>query len=139
MASHSVPRPAANALSKRSAPKGYRRAFSIVSNVHRPASNRSAFPSPGGVFVYILACPDGALYVGSAKDVSRRTRLHQAGRGAKFTHDHAVGKIVYVEGPFDLTEAVRREFQLKRWSHAKKRAFIRGDRSLLKILSQSRD
>jgi putative endonuclease len=91
------------------------------------------------VFVCILSCPDGSFYVGSAKDVNRRISLHQAGRGAKFTHDHLAVKLVYVEGPFDLTEAVRREFQLKRWSHAKKLALIRGDSAKLKTLSRSRD
>jgi putative endonuclease len=92
-----------------------------------------------GVFIYILADPHEALYVGSAKDVSRRINLHRIGRGAKFTHDHPVLKLVYVEGPFDLTEAVRREFQIKRWSRAKKLALIRGDQPRLKALSRSRD
>jgi predicted GIY-YIG superfamily endonuclease len=46
---------------------------------------------------------------------------------------------VYVEGPFDLTEAVRREFQLKRWSRAKKLALIRGDAHTLHALSRSGD
>jgi putative endonuclease len=103
-----------------------------------PAINPPA-RSPGGVFVYILTCPDGSFYVGSAKDVSRRIRLHQSGRGAKFTHDHLRAKLVYVEGPFDLTEAVRREFQIKGWSRAKKLALIRGKCDRLKQLSRSHD
>jgi predicted GIY-YIG superfamily endonuclease len=94
---------------------------------------------PGRVFVYILICPDGSFCVGSAKDVGRRIRLRQTGRGTKFTHDHATVKLVYFEGPFDLTEAVRREFQLKRWSRAKKLALIRGNGAMLKTLSQSRE
>src|SRR5258708_3492989 len=49
----------------------------------------------GGVFVYIVAGEDGTLYVGSAKDVSRRIRLHRTGRGAKFTHDHGGARLVY--------------------------------------------
>ena len=95
--------------------------------------------SPCGVFVYILMCPDGSFYVGSAKDVSRRISLHQAGRGAKFTHDHPTVKLVYFEGPFGPTEAVGREFQLKRWSRAKKLALIRSDALVLHALSRSRD
>jgi putative endonuclease len=84
-------------------------------------------------------CPDGSFYVGSAKDVGRRIRFHQTGRGAEFTHDHAMVRLVYFEGPFDLTEAVRRKFQLKRWLRAKKFALIRGNGAMLKTLSQSRD
>ena len=95
--------------------------------------------SRGGVFVYILTCPDGSFYVGSAKDVCRRIRLHQTGRGAKFTQDHPTVKLVYFEGPFDPTEAVRREFQLKRWSRAKKLSLIRSDALTLHSLSRSHD
>jgi predicted GIY-YIG superfamily endonuclease len=94
---------------------------------------------PGGVFVYIIASERGLLYVGSAKDVSRRIRLHCAGRGAKFAHDHSVCRLVYVEGPFNLETAIRRGFQLKRWSHAKKLALIAGNRRRLRELGRSRD
>ncbi len=95
-------------------------------------------PSAGGVFVYLLACSDGTFYVGSASDVFRRIVLHQTGRGAKFTRDHAAPVLVYWEGPFDLQEAVRREFQLKRWSRAKKLAPIEGDMGRLHSLAQRR-
>jgi len=77
------------------------------------------------------------FYVGSAKDVSRRIHLHRSGRGAKFTQDHGVSKLAYVEGPFELKLAVQREFQLKRWSRAKKEALVRGDRVALRHLAQS--
>ena len=45
-------------------------------------------PIADRIFVYILATTTGAYYVGSAKDVRRRMRLHRSGRGAKFTGDH---------------------------------------------------
>ena len=96
-------------------------------------------PIPGGTFVYILACAQGALSVGSARDVSRRMVLHRTGRGTKFTNDHAHARLVYVEGPFDLKTAIRRERQLKCWSRAKKLALIAGDRRRLKELSRSHD
>ena len=95
--------------------------------------------SRGGVFVYILMCTDGSFYVGSAKDVSRRVILHRTGRGAKFTHDHQAVRLVYAEGPLDLAEAIRREFQIKRWTRAKKLALIRSDAHTLHALSRSRD
>ncbi len=102
---------------------------------------RAEFPRPvdGLSWVYILQSLDGGFYIGSARDVSRRTHQHQAGRGAKFTQDHGVSKLVYVEGPFDLKVAIQREFQLKRWSRAKKEALVRGDSPQLRQLSRSRD
>jgi putative endonuclease len=45
---------------------------------------------------------------------------------------------VYQEAFASLEEAVRRERQLKGWSHAKKQALISGDRAWLKDLSKCR-
>ncbi len=95
-------------------------------------------PNPDGVYVYIVACGDATLYVGSATDVGRRTRLHRVGRGAKFTRDHLDAKLVHVEGPYDLPTAIRREHQLKRWSRAKKLALIKGDFAKLHSLARRR-
>lgn len=95
-------------------------------------------PVSGNVFVYMLACPDGALYVGSAGDVFRRTKLHQTGRGAKFTRDHVQPVLVYWEGPFDPVAAIHRERQLKRWSRAKKLALIGGNLAKLHSLARRR-
>ena len=78
------------------------------------------------------------FYVGRAKDVGRRIRQPVSGRGAKFTRDHALPRLVYFEGPMSQAEAVQREAQLKRWSRAKKEALIRRDTGLLKSLTQSR-
>jgi putative endonuclease len=105
------------------------RMSSIIEAISTPTS---------GVFVYILACRDGVLYVGSAKDVGRRIKLHRAGRGAKFTHDHPDANLVYVEGPFDRETAICRERQLKRWSRAKKLALIGGELVTLHSLARRR-
>jgi putative endonuclease len=94
---------------------------------------------PDKVFVYIIQSPDGAFYVGNARDVARRLKQHRSGRGAKFTHDHGAAMLVHVEGPMELSAGVQREFQLKRWSRGKKEALILGDQHRLKELSRSRD
>jgi putative endonuclease len=86
-------------------------------------------------------CPfaqDEDYYVGSAKAVTHRLRQHRSSRGAKFTRDHGAARLVHVEGPFSLPAAIQREFQLKRWSHAKKAALTRGDFGALRALSHSR-
>jgi len=93
----------------------------------------------GHAFVYILACRDGSLYIGSAHDVSKRLTEHEGPRGAKFTHDHPVARLVYIEGPLLDIAALQRERQLKRWTRAKKLALIRHQTARLKELSQSRE
>jgi len=94
---------------------------------------------PGLAWVYILQSADGSLYIGQTADLPERLRKHRLGLGSKHTHDHEAPRLIYCEGPMDLTAAVQREFQLKRWSRAKKEALIRGDRAALRQLSQSHD
>jgi putative endonuclease len=114
-------RPESNVLSKRSASKD--KSLSKVSAGFSPARVSSATipvvpppgPVPGGVFVYLIEGQDGALYAGSAKDVRHRLCQHESGRGSKFTRDHGVGSLVFVEGPLDPVAAIRRERQLKGW------------------------
>ena len=94
-------------------------------------------PVSGNAFVYILACSDGAVYVGNAGDVAKRLAEHGGPHGAKFTRDHPGGRLIYVEGPLSITLALQRERQLKGWSRAKKLALIRNQTVLLKKLSHS--
>jgi putative endonuclease len=96
-------------------------------------------PVSGKAFVYILACPDGAIYVGSAGDVAKRLAEHGGPKCAKFTRDHPGGRLIYAEGPLSLTPALQRERQLKRWSRAKKLALIQNQTVLLQQLSKSRE
>ena len=96
-------------------------------------------PIGGRAFVYILACSDGALYIGSAGDLEARLKQHGGPNGAKFTRDDPEGRLVYFEGPFPIAIAFRRERQLKRWSRAKKLALIQNQTAVLMRLSQSRE
>ena len=93
---------------------------------------------PGVVFVYILSCCDGSYYVGSTADLAARLDLHQSGRGPDFTAARLPVSLVYKELQPTLQAAVRRERQLKRWSHPKKAALVAGDLQVLKALSKRR-
>lgn len=96
-------------------------------------------PVDGLAFVYILACLEGALYIGSTTDLGVRLAQHDRQEGTKFTRDHRGGRLVYYEGPFELAIALQRERQLKRWSRAKKLALIQKQVAVLRELSQSRE
>jgi putative endonuclease len=94
---------------------------------------------PRQAFVYILTCPDGALYIGSTSDLPARLKQHNGTTGAKYTRDHPDGRLVYFEGPFPVAIALQRERQLKRWSRPKKLALIQNQTMVLMRLSQSRE
>ena len=96
-------------------------------------------PSPELFWAYILQSADGTYYVGQTSDLRERLRKHRLGLGSKHTHDHVAPRLVYAEALNDLTAAVQRERQIKRWSRQKKEALIRGDFDRLRKLSQSGD
>jgi putative endonuclease len=77
-------------------------------------------------YVYILRCIGGSLYVGSTNDLSLRLWRHNAGIGASYTARRQPVALVYSEEFASLTSALNRERQIKRWTHAKKEALIRG-------------
>jgi len=75
-------------------------------------------------FVYIVRCADGSLYTGYARDPIAREQVHNAGRGAKYTVGRRPVTLVYTQKFRSRSAALRREYQLKRWSRAQKIALI---------------
>ena len=81
-------------------------------------------PVEGLMFIYILLCKDGSFYVGQSRNVAERLSLHEQGKGAKHTRDNGVSHLIFWEGPMDMSEATKRENQLKGWSRTKKLKLI---------------
>ncbi len=75
---------------------------------------------------YIVECCDGTYYTGWAADVERRVKVHNAGRGARYTRMRLPVKLVYVEPQPDRPTAMRRERAIKRLTRQKKQALIAG-------------
>jgi putative endonuclease len=77
-----------------------------------------------GHFVYMLQCADGTIYSGYSTDPNRRVKIHNSGRGAKYTRSHLPVELVFTECFPTRSEALKREAALKKLSHAKKLALI---------------
>jgi putative endonuclease len=79
-------------------------------------------------FVYMVRCTDGTLYTGYARDPAARARVHNAGRGARYTSGRRPVVLVYTEPCASRSEALKRERRLKRLSRTAKMALLkRGD------------
>jgi len=89
-------------------------------------------------YVYIHRCADDSFYIGSAQDLDTRVNAYNDGRGAAYTFKHRPVHLVYSEVFGSETAAVTRERQLKRWSHGKKQALVKGNLKRLKHLSRRR-
>ncbi|TRO53737.1 GIY-YIG nuclease family protein [Candidatus Bathyarchaeota archaeon] len=71
-------------------------------------------------YVYILLCRDGSFYTGYTKNLEERTRLHESGKGARYTITHKPKQIAYVELFDSRTKAMKREREIKKLSHQQK-------------------
>lgn len=75
-------------------------------------------------FVYIVRCADGTLYTGYARDPKARVKVHNSGRGARYTAGRRPVRLVYAESFESVGDALRREYALKQRSRAQKEELI---------------
>ena len=75
-------------------------------------------------FVYIVRCADGTLYTGYARDPRRREKVHNDGRGARYTAGRRPVCLVYSEAFGSRGDALKREHELKRLSRARKERLV---------------
>lgn len=77
-------------------------------------------------FAYLAECADGSLYAGFTNDLGARIARHNAGKGAKYTRSRLPVRLAYFEEFETEHGARRREWELKRLSHAQKAELIKG-------------
>lgn len=76
-------------------------------------------------WVYLVRCGDGSLYCGYSTDPERRVRVHNSGKGAKYTRSRLPVELVWTEAHPTKAAALSREWHLKRLTHAEKEALLR--------------
>lgn len=77
-------------------------------------------------YVYIIECSDGSLYTGWTVDIEKRLQLHNCGKGAKYTKSRCPVTLRYLEEHPVKHDALRREWEIKRLTRAKKLALFDG-------------
>ena len=75
-------------------------------------------------YVYILKCSDGTYYTGWITDPERRLKVHNSGKGAKYTRSRLPVELIYTEEFDNKTDAQRREYAIKRLTRAEKEKLI---------------
>lgn len=75
-------------------------------------------------FVYIAECADKKFYVGIAKDALERIKVHNAGKGGRFTKYRTPLRLIYSEAVSAYSLARKRETELKGFSRRKKLQLI---------------
>ena len=75
-------------------------------------------------WVYIMSSVTGTLYIGITSDFYKRVFEHKAGEIEGFSAVYKCVRLVYYESFDDVSKAISREKQLKRWRREKKIALI---------------
>jgi predicted GIY-YIG superfamily endonuclease len=75
--------------------------------------------------VYIVRCADKSLYTGITTDVAARVKIHNSGKGAKYTRSRLPVKLVYKKAMRSESAARKRETTIKKLSRADKLFLIR--------------
>ena len=90
-------------------------------------------------YFYILRCSDNSLYCGQTNNLQRRINEHNfdKNKSAKYLRAKKPVKLVYSEEYSNLQLAMKREWQIKKWTKAKKEALVSNNISELKRLSRA--
>jgi len=92
------------------------------------------------LYVYILECSDGTLYVGVTNNVGRRFIEHISGIHEKsYTFSRRPLKLIYCKQFDSPIKAIEYEKQLKGWSKAKKLALIANEFEILHELASCKN
>ena len=76
-------------------------------------------------YVYILRCSDDTLYTGWTNDLEKRIKAHSNGTGAKYTRGRGPVELAYFEEFDDKKDAMKREYEIKKYSRSKKEWLIK--------------
>lgn len=79
-------------------------------------------------YVYMLECCDNTLYTGIAKDVHKRLKEHNTSeKAAKYTRARRPLKLVYTQELLTRSEALKREYAIKKLKREEKLRLIHNE------------
>ena len=76
-------------------------------------------------WVYILTNSSGTLYVGVTNNLMRRIAEHKDHKIDGFTKTYRIDRLVYMEETDDVSAALTREKEIKKWNRDRKLELIR--------------
>lgn len=79
-------------------------------------------------YAYMVRCNDNSIYSGYTTDVYKREKVHNTGKGAKYTRTRLPVKLVYFEEFDNKIDAMKREYALKQYTHKEKEEIIKRGR-----------
>lgn len=98
--------------------------------------SKAKFRRSGKFHVYIVRCADNTYYTGYTPDLKRRVKLHNSGRGAKYTRDRRPVKLIWSKKYKYFKPAFISEKRIKRLTRKQKITLVKG-RRLSRVLNDA--
>ncbi|MGN0467059.1 MAG: GIY-YIG nuclease family protein [Lachnospiraceae bacterium] len=76
-------------------------------------------------YTYLVECRDHTFYIGYTNNLDKRIKTHNEGKGAKYTRGRLPVILRYYEEYESKTEAMKREYELKKLTRKKKEELIK--------------
>ncbi|MDX8047519.1 GIY-YIG nuclease family protein [Gracilibacillus sp. S3-1-1] len=76
-------------------------------------------------YVYIVKCKDNTLYTGYTTNVERRLKMHEQGKGAKYTRGRGPLQLQYQQQCQTKSEALQLEASIKKLTRKEKECWIK--------------
>ncbi|WP_438314040.1 GIY-YIG nuclease family protein [Sporosarcina sp. FA9] len=73
---------------------------------------------------YVLECSDGSYYAGYTNNLERRLRVHNEGKGAKYTRAKLPVHCIYHEKHETQRQAMQAEYRFKQLKRFEKEIYI---------------
>lgn len=77
-------------------------------------------------YVYLIRCRDNSLYCGQTTDISKRIKEHNSDskKASKYVRSRRPASLVYFESHKTISEALKREYEIKKLSKKLKESLI---------------
>lgn len=75
-------------------------------------------------YVYLVRCRDDSFYCGYTNDIERRIKVHNSGKGAKYTAGRLPVELAYYEEFSTRSDAMRRECEIKKLTRIQKTELV---------------
>ena len=85
---------------------------------------------------YVLECKDGSYYAGYTNNLDKRVRMHNEGKGAKYTRAKRPVQCIYHEGFETKREAMQAEYRFKQLTRNAKERYMEEGRKLDEVTKE---
>lgn len=85
-------------------------------------------------YVYIAQCKDNSYYTGYTNNLCERLKVHNSGKGAKYTRGRRPIHYVYCSSYANKSAAMKEEYRIKQLSRKDKIKLIQSNKNEIRFL-----